>query len=60
MESLVGCFNAEIERVAILVNRAAVYARAKFIRAPVEEFERSYNVNIRGPSASPRDYSLPC
>jgi NADP-dependent 3-hydroxy acid dehydrogenase YdfG len=49
VESLVERLNAELERVDILVNCAATYARAEFIPAPVEEFDKLYAVNVRAP-----------
>lgn len=49
LESLVGRLNGDLERVDILVHSAGLYANAAFTRAPLEEFDRLYAVNVQAP-----------
>lgn len=49
VETLVARLNTELERVDILVHSAGVYANTEFSRAPVEELDKLYAVNVRAP-----------
>jgi NADP-dependent 3-hydroxy acid dehydrogenase YdfG len=49
LESLVNRLQGELERVDILVHSAGAYANVEFSRAPVEEFDKLFAINVRAP-----------
>lgn len=51
-------FQDQFQRLDVLVHSAGVMAHGTVASAPVEDFDRQYQTNVRGPTSSPNSYCL--